>query len=272
MSINNKKIKTNPLTFSFLIPKEKQMTQDPLVGKILLIDDNIEGQILVKKILAHFSLDVAGTVREARDHLNSNHYDLILLDVNLPDGDGFSFLNDPTTRSIVGATTIFYLTARNQSEEKVTGFNLGADDYITKPFDVDEFKARIEAHMRKKKLKNSHAGQIHIGNIYLDLGTQTAQISESADRRVSIDLTTLEFRILLFLTKNQNRAIRREEIIEQIWSKSTNVIERTLDSHISNLRKKLKISSMTIQSIYGIGYRFIPKINISSGTTNKKAS
>jgi DNA-binding response OmpR family regulator len=184
---------------------------------------------------------------------------LILLDVELPDGNGFSFLVELQSAEINNLPPIVMLTGRVGAADKVTGFSMGADDYITKPLDLMVFKAHIESKMRKKKSQNN---VVKKDGFVFSLEKQTV-VFESPTDPTPLDLTTLEFKLFFYLIQHKDHVLSREKLIADVWGDQHNVTDRTIDSHISHLRKHLSGSTLTIQSVYGAGYKL---------TLNKKAA
>ncbi len=223
--------------------------------KILLIDDCVETGILVKQCL--FPLEVVHTlsITNARAILENTVFDLVLIDVTLPDGDGFTFCSEISKITDYAATPLILLTAKNEISDKVFGLNCGACDYITKPFHLPELKARINAHLRHKKL----VADFRLKSKYFELDTnlQKCYIFKKNSAKDS-GLTPTEFRILMSLFKNRGSAMTREEIIRTVWKNhGTSIEQKGLDTHIAHLRKKLAQVGSQIASVYGIGYIFI---------------
>lgn len=225
------------------------------MDNVLIVDDDIEIEKLIKASLPGFSLHFAENLARARDILQFEKIDLILLDVSLPDGDGFHFFMDLQNSSHFTEIPVIFLTSRDQPNDKVTGLSLGADDYITKPFNRLELKARVALRIDKSKKLRTNNRFLQKQGLFLDVGKQQVQI-ELNRTRYPIDLTGLEFRLLLFFAENENQVLSRQTLLDSVWGTEMNVIDRTIDAHVSNLRKKIKTSAYSIQSVYGEGYRF----------------
>ncbi|CCZ85063.1 MAG TPA: response regulator transcription factor [Candidatus Caccosoma faecigallinarum] len=171
--------------------------------------------------------------------------DLILLDIMLPDMDGIDILKKIRENENYDAVEIIILSAKNLLIDKVEGLDLGADDYIEKPFDLLELMSRVNARLRKHK--NIH--QIMIKDIQINIASH-----EVKKNNVVIPLTKKEFEILLYLAKHFNEVVPREDLLNHVWGSHDAGLEtRTIDMHIKSLRKKLNDDS--IQTIYGIGYK-----------------
>ena len=225
--------------------------------RILLVEDEIE---LQKSIVQY--LDYAGNIVEAvsefhkaSDKIHEFDYDCILIDINIPNGNGFDLIKElKLAKSKAG---IIIISAKNSLDDKITGLDLGADDYLTKPFHLSELNARIKALIRRKNFEGGKAIAINEITIYPD------------DRRVlvkeqELDLTTTEFRLLLYLITNKNRVVSKNSISQHLLNDDDiDQIDNHnfVYSHLKNLRKKLveKGSEDYIQTIYGIGYKF--KVN-----------
>lgn len=227
------------------------------MSKILLIEDNHEMQFTISQILSDHPLSVTGSLKEAKEKLSCESIHLILLDVSLPDGDGFKFCaylqNTESTKDI----PVLFLTSKSDTMDKVMGLSLGAEDYITKPFDMQEFKARVETRLRKINKEKKKIDSICKGNLKIIPSQYRATIKDTAQiKETSLDLTPLEFKILLFLVQHEDQILSRSQIIDSLWGNEINIIDRTIDGHISQLRKKISESSCQIQSVYGAGYCF----------------
>lgn len=221
---------------------------------ILVVEDHADIQLGIKIILSNYEVVVASNLDEAQKKVDHQMFDLILLDVNLPDGNGFKFCTKLQQNEKTKDTPVIFVTAESQVEDKVMGLTLGADDYITKPFDANELRARVEARLRKK-IKNLITENIFIkGKLKFDILKQSVVLL--AEKESKLDLTALEFKILLYFARHEGEVISRDQLIDTFWGKNVNVLDRTVDSHVSNLRKKIVESGYTIQSVYGAGYSF----------------
>jgi two-component system phosphate regulon response regulator PhoB len=157
----------------------------------------------------------------------------------------------------------FFLTAKNTTADKVLGFSVGADDFISKPFDGLELKARVEGRLRKRDLEKSESDTLKFGEIEINNATHRVHIYEEG-KPLDIDLTPIEFKILLLLSKDLGKSFARDEILKHVWSDSIHVSTRSVDTHVSKLRKKLGSKAGYVTSVHGSGYRFVvddPKRN-----------
>jgi len=184
-------------------------------------------------------------------------FDLIILDIMLPFRSGLDVCTEIRRAGLT--TPILLLTARSQTVEKVIGLKLGADDYVTKPFDTSELMARVEALLRRSPSKGEPAGRsgsetYRIGQIVLD--TRRARVTNHGE---PVTLTAREFHLLRYLVENQGVNISRDELLEQVWGQKSGTLTRTVDMHVASLRQKLESSPKNPQMIItvpGIGYRF----------------
>lgn len=218
--------------------------------KILLVDDEVRMLDLLSLYLSPAGYHCVKTQsgREAIKLLSKEKYDLVLLDVMMPDMDGWETCKNIREFSDI---PIIMVTARDQKIEIIKGLQIGADDYITKPFDEDELLARIAAILRRQPESD------HITFQAIQLDRSQHQVSVHHELLL---LTPIEFKLLeLFLT-NQNMVFSREHLIEKNWGLSSGTEDRTVDSHIRNLRDKLRKKSFPIdgylKTVYGVGYKW----------------
>lgn len=221
---------------------------------ILLVEDAPDYARLVQEILkSKYKVTLASTLASARALLTHEFFDLVLLDVMLPDGTGFNFYNEIQTLKADNQPLIIFLTSKAEVEDRVTGWSLGADDYITKPFSAVEFMARVQSRLDKQESQKQSGKIVRWKEITLDLGFHEATIEDSGQPR-QLDLTRIEFKLLYCLIKSADRVLSREQLREAAWG-NTHVIERTIDKHVSSVRLKLKSSKIQIKSVSGVGYK-----------------
>lgn len=228
--------------------------------KILLVDDDEQVTKLVKTALTshNYIVDVAADGLEGWEYVEASFYDLILLDVMLPRLDGISFCRRLRAQKL--QTPIILLTARNSSFDKVTGLEAGADDYLVKPFDVQELLARIRALLRRESYE--HAAILEWG--VLRLNPATLQVTY---REQPLRLRKKEFAILELLLRNRQRVFSRSAILEQLWSLQEAPSEETIKAHIKAIRHQLRKvgAEDLIETLYGQGYRLNPAyLNVRS--------
>ena len=175
--------------------------------------------------------------------------DLVILDLMLPVLDGWQVLRAIRQKSNV---PVIMLTAMDACEDKVTGLDLGADDYVVKPFDPREVAARVRAHLRKQKPPETAGEMLVIGNLVVD--SESYEVTCGGEHVV---LTPKEFQLLEFMIRNKNIILSRDQILEQVWGYDYSGETRTVDMHIKRLRQKLKSAgTWKIKTVYGMGYKF----------------
>ena len=214
------------------------------MNKILIVEDEIAISDLIKIELTSrgYICEVANEGNLACNLIEAKNYDLILLDIMIPNVDGFELLN--YIKQISNTPTIF-LTAKNLTKDKVKGLKNGADDYITKPFAIEELCARIEAVLRRYNKLNE---VLKIDDVKVNIVSRIVKKGSKI-----INLTPKEFDLLVLLIQNKNFALYREVIFEKVWGESLEFETRTLDLHIQRLRKKLGWKDK-IKTVYKIGY------------------
>lgn len=218
------------------------------MNQIFVVEDekNISTLICMALSQVGYKCETASDGEIAADMLEKKRYDLILLDVMLPKIDGFELIEYIKDYDI----PVIFITAKSDVKDRVKGLNLGADDYITKPFDVAELQARVEAVLRRYSKSVTH---FSFDDIEVD--TESMIVTKSGE---PVDLTIKEFEILLLFLRNKNIALYREMIYEKVWKEPYMGDTRTVDLHIQRLRKKLGIKDK-IQSVFKVGYRFVDK-------------
>jgi DNA-binding response OmpR family regulator len=223
------------------------------MSRILIVEDDRAIAVALEDDLRleGYDVQVARDGEAALAAARAATFDLLLLDVMLPKKDGFDVCRE-LRRSGVDAK-ILLLTARGGETDKVLGLDLGADDYITKPYSPKELRARIRAHLRR----TSDAGLpqiIAFGDCELDLGR-----AELRRDRKPVATTPLELKMLEFFTRRVGRVLTRRTLIDEVWGRDTAITERVVDNQIANLRKKIEPSPAAprfLKSVRGIGYRF----------------
>jgi DNA-binding response OmpR family regulator len=224
--------------------------------RILLVDDEQSVQKLLTYPLRKEGYEVVGALdgREALDRLSDSTFDLVVLDVMLPRLDGFDVCRQIRARS---AVPIIMLTAKTEEIDKVLGLELGADDYITKPFSVREFRSRVKAVLRRAALVRGNETleePIERGELRIDFDKRHVQV-----RGESVRLTYVEFEILAALARSPGRVFSRSMLLERVWGDSAYRDPRTVDVHIRHLREKLEQDPKhpdLIFTVRGVGYRF----------------
>ena len=224
--------------------------------RVLLVEDSREVQLIVSAALkGTYVFKAVSTAQEAFNELESKSYSLVILDVELPDGDGFKICAQMKTIEKNKDAQIVFLSGKQSTSDKVMGLSLGGDDYIVKPVDPVELKARIDARIRRLDQSSQAQENFFVGPFKI-VSTQQKIYLATDGQEKSLDLPTMEFKLLHFLLRHENQVLSREQILSAIWGHLPNVTDRTVDTHIYNIRKKLGTHASCIQSIPRVGYRF----------------
>ena len=216
--------------------------------RLLVIDDDVELCLLLKEYLQREDYNVK-CVHDGRSGLEEamkGGHDLVILDVMLPGIDGFEILKRIRA---VAHTPVLMLTARGEDVDRIIGLELGADDYLAKPFNPRELLARIKAILRRSE-GTVNRGRIEVNGVVLDPGNRHV----SSDGK-PVDLTTLEFDILEQLMRSAGRELSRDALMESLYGRKASPFDRSIDMHVSHLRKK--IAGNRIKTIRGVGYQFV---------------
>lgn len=229
--------------------------QDSVVGgfmtaRILLVDDAPEIQFLVRRTLDNrFLVESAGTLEEARKALSKGLFDLVLLDVVLPDGNGFEFFEE--MRPSLGETPVLFLTGLDDMDNKVNALRRGADDYLVKPVDPRELQARVEVRLSRR----GKSPELSFGELKVNLDRYEVSLKQNGTEK-PVDLTPHELKILIRLVQNRGRVLSRNQLIDEAWGAGVHVEERTVDKHVSSLRKKIGNAASYVKTVPGFGYMF----------------
>jgi DNA-binding response OmpR family regulator len=221
--------------------------------KILVVDDEERLRILLQSYLRQEGFEVITAVngREALFMARQEQPDLIILDLMMPEMDGFSFMR---AHSKEASTPVIILTAKLDEQEKVLGLELGADDYVTKPFSLRELTARVRAVLRRVGQVPPAPEQLRAADVVLDRATRLVQVGTQR-----VELTPSEFDLLAALMATPGRAYTRAELLDRVQGMAYEGYERTIDVHVRNLRAKIEADSRHpryIETVFGIGYRF----------------
>jgi len=227
------------------------------MADILIIEDNPETQILLESILDRHSLHWANSVNQAKEMLTKHKYNLALLDLNLPDGDGMKLLADWTTHKKSADIPFMIISGKTDISTKVMAFSIGAEDFITKPIDPAELKARVTAKLKRLSQQQDAGEVLRIGDLQIDIPKQRLTLHSQHGSEVTIELTSIEFRLLLNFAKHPERVFSRNQLLDLVWGQQIAVTERTVDTHIGHLRKKIVLSHVRIDTVIGEGYRIL---------------
>ena len=221
--------------------------------KILIIEDEVELLIAMSNFLTkeNFICELAENFRKADEKLSIYEYDIVLLDITLPDGNGLSLLQ--SIKKQQKRAGVIIISAKNSLDDKIHGLDLGADDYLTKPFHLSELNSRIKAVLRRKKFEGFDI--IKFNEMALNTESKTVTVKGK-----ELGLTKKEYDLLLFFLINKNRVLTKEAIAEHLWEDNIDLAD-SLDfiyTHLNNIRRKIKQAGGTdyIKTIYGMGYKF----------------
>lgn len=221
--------------------------------RILIVEDEFKiADVIASRLKKeNYIVDVFGNGEEGLDNALTNIYDLIILDVMLPKVDGFKILEE-IRREKINAKVIM-LTAKSMIEDKLTGFNNGANDYLTKPFHIDELVARVNAQLRMDNVQ-VQKDYVEAGDLRLNIKNTTLTCTTNNE---SIEVVCKEFMLLEYLMKNQNQVLQKEQLYEKIWGLDNESESNNLEAYLSFIRKKIKIigSNVQIKAIRGLGYK-----------------
>jgi DNA-binding response OmpR family regulator len=223
---------------------------------LLIVDDEAKLREMLRVYLEQegFKVAEARNGREALFAARDAKPDLIVLDLMMPEMDGSAFMRAYRKES---QTPVLMLTAKVEDTDKIVGLEIGADDYLTKPFNVRELTARIRAILRRAQQQPATPDVLRVADIELDRSAAVVRVSDS-----EVDLTKSEFELLAFFMASPGRVYSRLDLIEQISGGALDMDERTIDVHIRNLRSKIEPDAkhpIYIETVYGMGYRFAPQ-------------
>lgn len=230
------------------------MNTDLHLGKILVVDDDVYICNLITRFLSqkNYEMQSANDGKMALEIFAKFIPDLVILDINLPDTLGYTLCEQMQNLNNV---FVLMLTSRGDAEDKKRGFLKGADDYLTKPFNVEELLLRVQAILRRKRvIKSSQTKLLSIANMTIDLDQREVKIND-----IYISLTSLEFDLLYFLASNPSKVWRREELIENVWNEDPIGDNRVVDVHIGQIRRKIEKNPNQpsfIVTVRGVGYKF----------------
>ncbi|MFL2700270.1 MAG: response regulator transcription factor [Gammaproteobacteria bacterium] len=227
-------------------------------NKVLVIEDEPDIRKTLEYNLSRegYKVESCGSIEEANTFLENPSYSIILLDLMLPDGSGLDLCRQIKSNSTIQEIPILILTAKDDEVDKVVGFELGADDYVTKPFSVRELILRVKAILKRNTKTSDLSNQTHeinrnFGSLKMNVESYEVFINDE-----EIILTALEFKLLRQLVERRGRVQTRDQLLEDVWGYSSNITTRTVDTHIKRLREKLGSMGKYVQTIRGLGYKF----------------
>ena len=221
--------------------------------RILVVEDDrlLNSTLCYNLTTVGYQVDAALTKADAIGQTEKQNYELIVLDVNLPDGNGFDFCREIKERR--PDTAVIFLTANDMESDMLKGFELGADDYVTKPFPISVFQKKVSA-LLSRITKQSGGDFYDDGNLLINFSELTAALSGQA-----VTFTPLEYRLLKVLTSNSKQVLTRGQLLEKLWDADENYVdEHALTSAISRIRGKIEVNGYQyIKTVYGMGYMWI---------------
>lgn len=221
--------------------------------RILVVEDDrlLNSTLCYNLTTAGYLVEAALTKADAIGQIEKQNYELIVLDVNLPDGNGFDFCREIKERS--PDTAVIFLTANDMESDMIKGFELGADDYVTKPFPISVFQKKVSALL--SRITRQSGGDFYDdGNLLINFSELTAVLAGQV-----VSFTPLEYRLLKVLTSNSKQVLTRGQLLEKLWDAEENYVdEHALTSAISRIRGKIEVNGYQyIKTVYGMGYMWI---------------
>tara|TARA_B100001173_G_C15916791_1_gene516662 strand:+ start:306 stop:1001 length:696 start_codon:yes stop_codon:yes gene_type:complete len=223
--------------------------------KVLVIEDepDIRKTLEYNLLREGFEVSGCGSIKEAKKLIEDPKFSIILLDLMLPDGSGLDLCKEIKSDTATKDIPIVILTAKDDEVDKVVGFEIGADDYVTKPFSVRELILRVKAILKRnsKTLLTPIEVNRNFGSLKMDIESHEVFIDDK-----EVILTALEFKLLNQLVERRGRVQTRDQLLSDVWGYSADVTTRTVDTHIKRLREKLGTMGKYVQTIRGVGYKF----------------
>ena len=224
-------------------------------NKVLVIEDEPDIRKTLEYNLTREGFEVygCGSIKEAKKLIENPNFSIILLDLMLPDGSGLDLCREVKSDSTTQDIPIIILTAKDDEVDKVVGFELGADDYVTRPFSVRELILRVKAILKRNNKTVSTPLEINrnFGSLKMDIESHEVFIDDE-----EVVLTALEFKLLNQLVERRGRVQTRDQLLSDVWGYSADITTRTVDTHIKRLREKLGKMGKYVQTIRGVGYKF----------------
>lgn len=223
--------------------------------RMLIVEDDPDILMALEEFfeMKGYEVATAENGEEASSQMQPDMFDVVLLDVMLPEKSGFDVLRDSQETGF--DAPVLMLTARGEQENVLQGFGLGADDYVVKPFDVEELASRVKAVLGRTQPADKAPMDVYrIGEVEINFTTHEAR--RNGD---DVDFTALEFDILRYLIQNRGRTVTRKQLLKDVWGIEQDIITRTIDRHMASVRKKIEPDPSAptyIETVYGIGYRF----------------
>jgi DNA-binding response OmpR family regulator len=228
--------------------------------RVIIIEDERDIVELVRYNFRKegFEVESFSCGRDGLEYLRRNPADLVLLDILLPDEDGFEICKRLRADERLKSVPVIFLTAKSEEMDRVLGLEIGADDYVVKPFSPRELVARVKAVLRRQERVAEKREVVEAGALHLDTRTQEATV-----RGRPVELSALEFKLLYFLASHPRHVFDRDRLLDEVWGRDRFVTPRTVDVHIRRLREKIEEvpnRPLFLQTVRGSGYRFSPEV------------
>lgn len=225
-------------------------------SKILIIEDcELSRETLSEALRSQYDVETVGDAEGAFVCLEQKRYDLLILDLGLPGMDGHKFCARLRETETIANTPIIIHSGRCEIEEKMLGFSLGAKDFIIKPVDLRELRARIQVHLGQKKIEAQAARVLQVGPFECNFVNQTVSYWAQGNK-MDIVGSQLEFKLLHFFLTHIEHVVSRDQLLDQVWGDARHVSDRSVDAFVCKLRRKLGPYAVLLQSVYRVGYRF----------------
>ncbi len=221
------------------------------MDSLLLIEDSEDVHEIVRSVFPDYLVTVATSLAAARKVLEQKHA-LAIIDIELPDGNGLALYSELRSRPGLELPPCIFLTAHDDLQNKLMAFSLGSEDFVAKPFEPLELRARVTAKIRRAEATPPKV--MSFGELRIDPSAQRVWIQEGSGSR-NVDLTVKEFRLLVALAQRFDHVLSRDRLLDEVWRGSAYVLDRTVDTHLSRLRRKLGLTGLVIESVAGEGYR-----------------
>jgi DNA-binding response OmpR family regulator len=230
-----------------------------VTSQLLLIDDDLRLTDMVSGYLRHngFDVDTAPTLAAGRERLKQGHYEALLLDLMLPDGDGLDFTRELRSQARTRRLPLLMLTARGEPMDRIVGLEIGADDYLPKPFEPRELLARVKALLRRAAPDPGDDEVLRFGRLEVDLGARQARLDGAV-----CDLTSHQFELLTVLARSPGRVLSRDQIMDSLKGHPLEAFDRSIDVHISRIRALIEDDAKApkrVLTVRGAGYVFARK-------------
>ncbi len=232
------------------------METDTQTARMLIVEDDPEMGVGLEDFFTIKGYEVTRVIdgdEAVQEASTLPPYDVVLLDVMLPSKNGFEILREARKAGV--DSPVVMLTVKGREKDKLQGFDLGADDYVTKPFSAEELEARVSAVVRRSRETDGGLGTYDFGEITVDFDRHIAE----ADGE-EVQFTALEFDILRYFIEHRGRTVSRKQLLRDVWGISGDITTRTIDRHVASLRKKIEPDATQpqyIETVYGIGYKFV---------------